>query len=627
MNAVMSNLSNFTEEEFNPADYGHGEHFVWRDDATWILTCAFIIFTMQSGFGLLESGSVSSKNEANIMVKNAIDVIFGGLSYWAFGYGLSFGVDKYSNPFCGVGHFFLDATDKYVGSLFSNYFFQASFATTATTIVSGAMAERTKLEAYIVFSFLNTFIYCIPCHWIWGKNGWLKQLRVIDIAGTGAVHLVGGTTGLIATLMLKPRHGRFEKGKKFSMGNPTNVLLGMFMLWWGWLGFNCGSSYGITGNKWILASRAAVTTINAAVGGGAMAILLSYVMKKRKFDIGYLVDGILGALVSVTAICAYASLWAGMAIGVIGATISCLGSELMQILKVDDPVGVVPVHFLSAIWGMLSVGLFIKKDPYAQASDRNGLFYGGGAYILGIQTLAVVSIIIWTSVLSIIVFVLIDLTIGLRLPLNEELLGSDIVEHGLHSNISYDKSSRNASKDSDEIHTQKKKPRKFRFVNFVKPKKKRRSKERMNAKHRNVSRIHGNSRRVCESRTSSTPLEITDNFTNSTANEIFIRDDTDSDYQGDAVAAVSFMNLRNGGFIDDDGVRSPNTGVAQPQSCLENCPDKMNDCHVNALDNCTLAIGEVMTKRVSIPKEIWGENHSVNIINYKKDGKEITLIV
>lgn len=204
------------------------------DDATWILTSAFLIFTMQSGFGLLESGSVTLKNEVNIMVKNAVDVLFGGISFWMFGYGLSFGVDKGSNAFIGIGDFFVDSKrmDAEMGHLFAHFFFHASFATTATTIVSGAMAERTKLEAYIVFSFVNTFVYALPAHWIWAPNGWLHAMGVVDISGAGPVHLLGGVTGLVATLMLGPRHGRFgEIEERPVQSSPINTLLGLFMLW------------------------------------------------------------------------------------------------------------------------------------------------------------------------------------------------------------------------------------------------------------------------------------------------------------------------------------------------------------------------------------------------------------
>ncbi|XP_077867205.1 putative ammonium transporter 2 [Saccoglossus kowalevskii] len=409
------------------------------DDATWILTSAFIIFTMQSGFGLLESGSVSKKNEVNIMVKNAIDVIFGGLSYWMFGYGISFGNDAGSNAFIGIGYFFVDDTDEnMMGTLFSSFFFHTSFATTATTIVSGAMAERTKLESYILFSFLNTFVYALPTRWVWATSGWLNKLGAVDIAGAACVHLSGGVTGLVATLVLKPRTGRFE-GKAIppKMGMPTNAIFGMFMLWWGWLGFNCGSTYGITGGKWKLAARSAVTTITCSIGGGTVGIFLSYILKKRKFDILYLINGVLGSLVSGTAICALARPWEALLIGGIGGIISCLGGELIAKMKIDDPVGVVPVHAMCGLWSLIAVGLFVRIDRLEGVSRYNGLFYGGGLYMLGIQLLAGVVITVWTVATSYICLKILDLTLGLRMTLQEEILGADLVEHSL--NGSYDK--------------------------------------------------------------------------------------------------------------------------------------------------------------------------------------------
>ncbi|XP_022109527.1 putative ammonium transporter 3 [Acanthaster planci] len=412
------------------------------DDATWILTSAFIIFTMQSGFGLLESGSASQKNEVNIMVKNAVDVLFGGISYWMFGYGLSFGKDS-NNPFVGVGDFFMDRdiTDPDFGDNFANFFFHASFATTATTIVSGAMAERTKLETYIVFSFLNTVVYCIPANWIWGEHGWLKTMGVVDIAGAGAVHMVGGVTGLVATLILKPRTGRFVEGNDApQMGSATNAIFGLFMLWWGWLGFNCGSTYGISGNKWILATRSAVATITASIGGGMSAIFLSYITRRKKFYVSYVINGILGSLVAISALCALAQPWHGLVIGMAGAIIACLGCKVTQRLRIDDPVGVVPVHALAAIWGLLAVGIFGDEDSLGiekPLSTKKGLIAGGGWELLGVQALACVSIVAWTAVTSYICLKLLDMTMGLRVPLHEELLGADIVEHSL--NGSYDK--------------------------------------------------------------------------------------------------------------------------------------------------------------------------------------------
>ncbi len=185
---------------------------------------------------MLESGTATAKNEVNIMVKNAVDVIFGGIAYWMVGYAFSFGNSNQSNAFSGWGNFFLTVgmnvtSNDTIGWEYSNFIFQLAFATTATTIVSGAMVERTRLEAYIIFSFINTFIYSFPSHWVWAKDGFLKKLGVVDIAGAGPVHVAGGTTGFIATLVLRPRHRRYKTNTPPPMGSPTNALLGMFMLW------------------------------------------------------------------------------------------------------------------------------------------------------------------------------------------------------------------------------------------------------------------------------------------------------------------------------------------------------------------------------------------------------------
>ena len=197
-------------------------------------------------------GMVTIKNETNIMVKNAIDIIFSGLSFWIVGFGLSFGVDEGTNAFAGIGYFITEVSIDQ-GEVYSMYFFQMALASTATTIVSGAMAERTNLKAYMLYSFVSTLSTCFPTHWIWGKNGFLRELGVIDIAGCSGVHLVGGAAGLAAAVMLGPRLGRFEDDKKRPQPcSMTNVLLGTFMLWWGWLGFNCGSTFGISGGKFVV---------------------------------------------------------------------------------------------------------------------------------------------------------------------------------------------------------------------------------------------------------------------------------------------------------------------------------------------------------------------------------------
>ncbi|XP_068701810.1 putative ammonium transporter 3 [Montipora foliosa] len=406
------------------------------DDSTWILTSAFIIFTMQSGFGLLESGMVSRKNEVNIMVKNAIDVIYGGLSYWLFGFAFSFGLNDRANGFCGLGSFLTDADENQMGQIYSKYFFQLSFATTATTIVSGAMAERTSLKAYTMYSFLNTLTYSLPAHWIWDHSGWLNRMGAVDIAGCGPVHLVGGVSGLVATLMLKPRIARFDENAPLKqMASPTNVLLGTFMLWWGWLGFNCGSTFGISGMKWKLASRAAVVTINGSIGGGIIGMAYSYICFKNKLNIPIFVTGILAGLVSITAVCSLARPWEAILIGALGALLACPGCALLDRLRIDDPVGCVPTHCFAGIWGLISVALFAEKDILEnQFSQDYGVFKGGPWSFLGVQMLVVVSVSAWAAATTFLELLLVDKVFGLRVSTENELLGADYVEHGVAEN-------------------------------------------------------------------------------------------------------------------------------------------------------------------------------------------------
>ncbi|XP_071171797.1 putative ammonium transporter 3 [Mytilus edulis] len=406
------------------------------DDATWILTSSFIIFTMQSGFGLLESGAVTRKNEVNIMIKNAADVIFGGISYWMVGFGISFGKDEGSNGFIGVGYFFVDSNGPDMGQLFATFVFQLSFATTATTIVSGAMAERTKLTSYMVYSFFNTYVYCIPAHWVWDKNGFLNKLGCVDIAGSGVVHLCGGTAALVATYLLKPRTGRYENEEQRPiLGNPVNTILGLFMLWWGWLGFNCGSTFGISGGKWKLAAKSAVITMNGSVGAGFAGIVLSVILYKGKYDVSTIVNSVLGGMVGVTASCAVIRPWEAVITGAIGGILSVFGTKLLDKMKLDDPVGAISVHGVCGLWGMLAVGIFAQKDKFQNLTmGRNGLVHGGGFYLLGVQVFSCVSIMTWSIFGTFLILWPLKKTVGIRLSLEEEELGADFVEHNIDSN-------------------------------------------------------------------------------------------------------------------------------------------------------------------------------------------------
>ncbi|KAI8793440.1 ammonium transporter 3 [Biomphalaria glabrata] len=405
-----------------------------RDDAIWLLTTAFIIFTMQSGFGLLESGCVSSKNEVNIMAKNVADVVFGGMSYWMVGYGLSYGDGEGTNGFCGIGKFFIDPDNENMGEEFSRFVFQSSFATTATTIVSGAIAERTRYLAYMIFSFFNTFVFCIAAHWVWSEHGWLKKMGVVDIAGDGPVHLVGGAVSLIGAIMIKPRAKRFTPQDDHEMGSPSGTLLGLFVLWWGWLAFNCGSTYGISEGKWKLASRAAATTLMAGTAGGIVGSFGSYIAKKKKFLIPWIVNGVLGGLVSITASCAVTGVWEALVIGSSGAVFVLLTNELLIKLRIDDPVSAIPVHFTGGVWGLLATGIFVHKDTITNNfSARPGIVQGGSATLLGVQALAALAISAWAIGVGGLLLKVIDLTVGLRLTPENEEIGADMSEHGIRS--------------------------------------------------------------------------------------------------------------------------------------------------------------------------------------------------
>ncbi|XP_004933343.1 putative ammonium transporter 2 [Bombyx mori] len=403
------------------------------EDTNWILTSSFIIFTMQTGFGMLESGCVSIKNEANIMMKNMADISLGGLTYWIFGYGLSFGESSYSNPFVGTGDFLLDPPvgDALMGPVFASFLFQLSFATTATTIVSGAMAERCNFKAYCVFSFLNTIVYCVPAGWVWGSHGFLNQLGAVDIAGSGPVHLVGGSSAFASALMLGPRLGRYARGTDpLPLGNPVNAAMGTFVLWWGWLAFNSGSTYGVSGAKWQYAARAAVMTMMGSFGGGCFGLLFTLIKNKGKAEVMELINSILGSLVSITAGCFLYRAWESLLIGFIGAGVASASSMLFDRLRVDDPVGASAVHGACGIWGVIAVGLFADNPiPMETTNGRSGLFKGGGWYLLGVQSLTAVCLAAWGVLVTMLLLWLIDRVMPIRMDPYNELLGADLTEH------------------------------------------------------------------------------------------------------------------------------------------------------------------------------------------------------
>ncbi|KAL9183290.1 hypothetical protein ACHAXT_005077 [Thalassiosira profunda] len=413
------------------ADEANDDH---ADDATWVLTSAFIILTMQSGFGLLEMGSSSPGFEVNIMTKNVMDVVFGALTYWFVGYGLSYG--EPSNPFMGMG-------------------------ATATTIVSGAVSMRMRFLIYCAYATYAIVFYSFVAHWIWADNGWLRTMGVHDFAGGGPVHLLGGTSALIAVIFVGPRTGYFQQGNnrtKFAASSPASTLFGLFMLWWGWIGFNCGSTSGITGTRWIVASRAAMTTVNASAAGGAVSLL--YTLRKtgwKQVRVHHLVHGILGALVSTSPTCAVIHSWQALITGAIGAVLANISNTLLKRVKIDDPVGAIGVHAGGAIWGYIAVGLFADSTlPGVNVMD--GLFAGGGGKLLGLQLLAIVSIMAWSLVTVTPFFYLVgivsskdwkDPRSGLRLIKEHELIGEDKRLHGV--DLPFDSSIRFGTSGATDI--------------------------------------------------------------------------------------------------------------------------------------------------------------------------------
>ncbi|CAG9529773.1 unnamed protein product [Cercopithifilaria johnstoni] len=410
---------------------------LYQDDAVWITTSSFIIFTMHSGFGLLESGSVSAKDEVNVMIKNVVDVVFGGLAYWAFGYGLSFGNGIYSNPITGWGKFFYNPQRDFdsprdEGWAYANFLFQLSFATTSSTIVSGAIAERAKLRSYILLGCIVILIQALPSHWVWDSQGIFFKLGVVDFAGCSCIHMVGGIIGLVATIYLKPRRNRFNKNSVHQMSSPTNALLGTFMLWWGWFGINSGSAWGVTNGRWRLAARASVATIMSSIGGGAASITFSFA-KTKKLQVNYLIIGLLSSVVAITAICAIGRPWHALLIGAISSTISILVIPVLEFWKIDDPVGIVPIHLTSSIWGMCAVGIFAEDDQVLELTSGNyGLIYSGSFKLLAIQMLCTVTILIYGVIVGLIALIILGSSpLGIRVTDYEEQIGADAVEHGL----------------------------------------------------------------------------------------------------------------------------------------------------------------------------------------------------
>jgi len=393
-------------------------------DFVWTLIAAFLVFIMQAGFAMVETGFTRAKNAGNIMMKNLIDFCFGAVAFWAIGYAIMFGA---GNLFFGTEGFFLSSANN--GSdlwQYAYWMFQVVFAATAATIVSGAVAERIKFSGYIFYSiFISALVYPVVGHWIWG-GGWLAKLStpMIDFAGSTVVHSVGGWAALAGTIILGPRIGKYMNNnsvKPIRGHSLTLAALGVFLLWFGWYGFNPGST--VAGTNWSIATIAVTTTLGASAG--AIGSLLTSWIRYKKPDVSLTLGGTLGGLVAITAGTANVSPLSSIIIGLIAGILYVFSVSFFDRIKIDDPVGAVSCHAINGVWGTLAVGLFAQKE----FGGINGLFFGGGISQLVSQFIGVISVFIWTFVIMLIFFKIIDLIIGLRVSREEELKGLDLSEH------------------------------------------------------------------------------------------------------------------------------------------------------------------------------------------------------
>ena len=403
-------------------------------DTIWVLLGAALVFFMQAGFAMVETGFTRAKNAGNIIMKNLMDFAIGAPLYWVIGFGLMFGG---SGALIGGLDFFSlgDYSSILPAGVPKEAFliFQTVFCATAATIVSGAMAERTKFSAYCMYSAaISLIIYPVSGHWVWG-GGWLAEMGFHDFAGSTAVHMVGGICALIGAAIIGPRIGKFDsKGKPRAIPGHSLTLgaLGVFILWFCWFGFNGCSTVSMTGDGAIqLASKVFVTTNLAAAVATVTTMLVTWV-KYKKPDVSMTLNGSLAGLVAITAGCDTVPPWAAALIGIFSGFAVIYGIEFVEKkLKVDDPVGAVGVHGICGALGTLMVGLFSDGT----GTETLGLFMGGGFRQLGIQALGFISVASWTAVTVTILFLLIKKFHGLRVEPSVELSGLDISEHGIAS--------------------------------------------------------------------------------------------------------------------------------------------------------------------------------------------------
>ncbi len=394
-------------------------------NTVWVLVATALVFFMQAGFAMVETGFTRAKNASNIIMKNLMDFVVGSLIFWILGFTLMFGKDV--NGFIGVGSLFSLGSFEHLGLGIPKeafLIFQTVFCATAATIVSGAMAERTKFSSYLVYSFvISAVIYPVVGHWIWG-GGWLSNLGFHDFAGSTVVHSIGGWAALVGAWTLGPRIGKYSKEGEINTIPAHNITLGalgVFILWFGWFGFNPGSTLSGTAVESI--SHIFVTTNLSAAMGALVAMTITWI-NTGKPDVGFTLNGCLGGLVGVTAGTDVVSNVGAVIIGLIAGVVVVLGTNFIEKIKIDDPVGAITVHGLCGSIGTLAVGIF---------SVDGGLMYGHGAKLLLVQGVGVLAVALWTLATTFVLFRVIKATIGLRVSEKEEVLGLDLLEHGITS--------------------------------------------------------------------------------------------------------------------------------------------------------------------------------------------------
>ena len=399
---------------------------IYGGTGVWFMIGALLVFFMQCGFAMVETGFTRAKNAGNIIMKNLMDFCIGTVVFSLLGFGLMMSED-YVAGFIGVPN--LNMFTDWMNFDWNSFVFQLVFCATAATIVSGAMAERTKFSAYCVYSaIISLVVYPIEAGWVWNGQGWLAQLGCIDFAGSIVIHMVGGISALVGAIILGPRIGKYGKNGKVNAipGHSITLgALGVFILWFAWYGFNgAAAEYGARLGQILL-----TTTIAPAVA--TVTTMLFTWIKNGKPDVSMCLNASLAGLVAITAGCADVDAIGAAVIGIVSGILIVVAVEFVDIkLKIDDPVGAFSVHGVNGMWGGLAVGLFATGNGQ---NGITGLFYGGGFAQLGKQALGIVTIVAWTVVCMIIVFTIIKKTVGLRVTKDEEMKGLDICEHGLIS--------------------------------------------------------------------------------------------------------------------------------------------------------------------------------------------------